>query len=49
MSRPSPDDVWSETAELAYHVHWPLDAILDLEHRDRRRILEEINRVSTQT
>jgi hypothetical protein len=26
---------------LAYHLHWPLDTILDLEHRDRRRFLSE--------
>ena len=46
MSRPSTDDVMSETAELAYHVHWPLDSILDLEHRDRRRFLSEIHRIT---
>ena len=31
----------AETARLAYHLHWPLDTILDLEHRDRRRFLDE--------
>jgi hypothetical protein len=31
----------AETARLAYHLHWPLDTILDLEHRDRRRFLAE--------
>jgi hypothetical protein len=30
-----------ETARLAYHLHWPLDTILDLEHSDRRRFLSE--------
>ena len=39
--RPSPDGLLGETARLAYHLHWPLDTILDLEHRDRRRFLEE--------
>jgi hypothetical protein len=39
--RPSPDDAMSETARLAYHLHWPLDTILDLEHADRRRFLAE--------
>jgi hypothetical protein len=29
----------AETARLAYHLHWPLDTILDLEHRDRRAFL----------
>jgi hypothetical protein len=41
MTRPSPDDLFAETATLAHHLHWPLDTILDLEHRDRRRFLRE--------
>ena len=32
MTRPSPDELLGETARLAYHLHWPLDTILDLEH-----------------
>jgi hypothetical protein len=39
--RPSPDGLLGETARLAYHLHWPLDTILDMEHRDRRRFLDE--------
>jgi uncharacterized protein DUF6760 len=41
MSAPSPQELYAETARLAYHLHWPLDAILDLEHADRRRFLDE--------
>jgi hypothetical protein len=41
MRGPSPDELLTETARLAYHFHWPLDAILDLEHGDRRRFLAE--------
>jgi hypothetical protein len=41
MMRPSPEELLSETARLAYHLHWPLDSILDLEHTDRRRFLAE--------
>ena len=41
MSGPSPDALLGETARLAYHLHWPLETILDLEHRDRRRFLAE--------
>jgi hypothetical protein len=41
MMRPSPQELLTETARLAYHVHWPLDTILDLEHADRRRFLSE--------
>ena len=43
MTRPSPEEVLGETARLAYHLHWPLDTILDLEHHDRRRFLREVD------
>jgi hypothetical protein len=41
MRGPSPDELLLETARLAYHFHWPLDTILDLEHPDRRLFLAE--------
>ena len=41
MTRPSPPQLMAEAARLAYHFHWPLDTILDLEHRDRRQFLIE--------
>ena len=41
MTRPSPEDLLAETARLAFHFHWTLDSILDLEHPDRRRFLAE--------
>ena len=41
MTRPSPQQLFAETARLAHHFHWPLDTILDLEHADRRRFLRE--------
>ena len=41
MTRPSSAEVFAETARLAHHFHWPLDTILDLEHRDRRTFLAE--------
>lgn len=31
--------LWDEVSYLAYHLHWQLDAVLDLEHADRRRIV----------
>lgn len=31
-----------EVAYLAYHFHWSLEEILDLEHRDRRRYAGQI-------
>ena len=41
MTRPSSPECMAETARLAYHLKWPLDTILDLEHRDRRQFLAE--------
>ena len=46
MTRPSPEELLAETARLAYHLHWPLDTILDLEHRDRRRFLVEADAIA---
>jgi hypothetical protein len=46
MTRPSPEQMLTETARLAFHVHWPLDVILGLEHRDRRRFLAEAERLA---
>jgi hypothetical protein len=40
MTRPSPHDLFAETARLAHSLHWPLETILDLEHADRRSFLE---------
>ena len=36
------DRLFSEIAYVAYHFHWPLDSILDLEHPLRQRFVEEI-------
>lgn len=41
MNGPSPQELLAETARLAHVFHWPLDTILDLEHRDRRLFLAE--------
>ena len=49
MKRPSPDELLREAARLAYHLHWPLDTILDLEHADRRRFLREADTLAYPT
>jgi len=49
MTRPSRDKLFSEAARLAYHFHWPLDTILDLEHADRRRFLDEAEGLAEET
>ncbi|WP_156892928.1 DUF6760 family protein [Actinokineospora enzanensis] len=41
------DRLHEEVAYLAYHFHWPLDDILDLEHADRLRYAAEIARINT--
>jgi hypothetical protein len=47
MTGPSPQELLAETARLAHHFHWPLDTILDLEHRDRRLFLTEAQALSS--
>jgi len=36
------EELWSEMAYLAYHLHWGFDELLELEHGDRGRILDEV-------
>jgi hypothetical protein len=33
------DALWQEIIYLAYHLHWDLDDLLDLEHADRARLV----------
>jgi hypothetical protein len=37
-----------EAAFIAYHVHWPLDSILALEHVERRRWTAMISQMNQQ-
>lgn len=41
------DRLHEEVAYVAYHFHWSLDDILDLEHADRLRYMSEIARINT--
>lgn len=43
----APDRLYSEVAYVAYHFHWSLDSIMDLEHPERLRYVEEIGRINT--
>ena len=38
--------LYEEVAYVAYHFHWGLDEVLDLEHPDRRRFIDEIARIN---
>ena len=42
MMRYPVDALWQEIAYLAYHLHWPLDELLDLEHMDRVRLVRAV-------
>ncbi len=41
------DRLYEEVAYVAYHFHWALDDLLDLEHDERRRFVQEIGRINT--
>lgn len=40
------EQIYEEVAFVAYHFHWPLGEILDLEHHQRRRWVEEISKIN---
>lgn len=44
--RHSEDALWQEVTYLAYHLHWGLETLLDLEHRDRSRLLRQVARLN---
>jgi len=41
-----PERLHEEVAYIAYHFHWSLERILELEHADRRRWVEEIAKIN---
>jgi len=40
------DRLQEEVAYLAYHFHWPLDQILNLEHAERRQWVEQVANIN---
>ncbi len=40
------DELYEEVAYIAYHFHWPLLDVLQLEHQERRRWVEEIAKIN---
>lgn len=38
--------LFEEIAYVAYHFHWPLGEILDLDHELRQRFVQEISRIN---
>ena len=42
MKRYPSEALWQEIAYLAYHLHWNMDDLLDLEHADRARLVRAV-------
>jgi hypothetical protein len=42
MTRYPAEALWQEIIYLAYHLHWDLDTLLDLEHEDRVRLVQGV-------
>ena len=40
------EQAYREVAFIAYHFHWPHDAIMSLEHRERKRWVAEISEIN---
>lgn len=40
------EQLYDEVAYIAYHFHWSLETILELEHRERRRYVDQIARLN---
>jgi hypothetical protein len=40
--------LYQEVAFVAYHFHWPAAEIMNLEHAQRRRWVEEISSINQQ-
>jgi len=42
MIRYPAEALWEEISYLAYHLHWDLQSLLDLEHGDRDRLVQSV-------
>jgi hypothetical protein len=42
-----PERLHEEVAYVAYHFHWALDDLLDLDHEQRRLYVDQIARINT--
>jgi len=38
--------IFQEVAYIAYHFHWPLDDLLEMEHRERQIWIKEISSIN---
>jgi hypothetical protein len=37
-----------EVAFIAYYLHWPMDQIMSLDHRERQRWVAEVSKINEQ-
>jgi hypothetical protein len=40
------DKIYEEVAFIAFHFHWSFDDIINMEHRERQRWVEEISAIN---
>ena len=40
------DDIFREVAFIAYHFHWDLNGIMELDHATRHRFIDEISDIN---
>jgi hypothetical protein len=40
--------LYEEVAYIAYYFHWPMEHVLDMEHGERQRWVEEIAKINRQ-
>ncbi|MCH8897871.1 MAG: hypothetical protein IIC33_06215 [Chloroflexi bacterium] len=46
VGRYSVERLYEELAYLAYHLHWPYDHLLNMEHAERLRWVGEVSKIN---
>ena len=42
------EKLYEEVAFIAYHFHWSFNEIMNMEHRERQKWVEEISKINQQ-
>ena len=42
------EKLYEEVAFIAYHFHWSFDEIMNIEHKERQKWVEEISKINRQ-
>ena len=42
----APERLYEEVAYVAYHFHWSHDEVMNLDHGERTRFVQEIGRIN---